>query len=188
MTRRDGILLLVGLLMCGAGRIVNAQAPPPAGDRLPTTTWTLRNWTRVEAWRFYEPQPGGGDNEYAYPVNRLQAAVRHDANRYGLTAALQYVQFANLPSGASGPGPLGLGAVYFAHAGRSDSRQVYLRYLHLQLKELLPGVTLQVGRMPYASGGEDASGIPKIEMVKLQRVGARLVGEFDWSIYQRGYD
>ena len=165
-----------------------AQTPPPPASPTTTTGWFVRNWTRMEAWRFFEPPPGGGDHEYAYPVNRLQAGVRHETPRFALTAALQYVQFANLPEHAIGPGPLGLGAVYFGHAGRSDSRQVYLRYLHLQLKELLPGVTLQVGRMPYSSGNENASGDSKIEAVKLQRVGARLVGEFDWSIYQRGYD
>ena len=42
--------------------------------------------------------------------------------------------------------------------------------------------------MPYSSGGEDASGNAKIEAVKQQRVAARLVGEFEWSIYQRAYD
>jgi len=187
MDRRAGIFFLVVVLIGGAVVAARAQAPladPPA----PTTTWLLRNWTRVEWWRFFEPPPGGGDHEYAYPVNRLQAGIRRDAARYGLTAAFQYVQFANLPPNAVGQGPLGLGAVYFGHAGRSDSHQVYLRYLHLQLKELLPGVTLQAGRMPYSSGGEDASGNAKIEAVKQQRVAARLVGEFEWSIYQRAYD
>jgi hypothetical protein len=85
-------------------------------------------------------------------------------------------------------GPLGAGAVYFAHAGRSDSRQVYLRYLNLSLKDLAPGLTVQAGRMAYASGAETASGDAKIEVVKRQRVDARLVGEFDWSLYQRAYD
>jgi hypothetical protein len=42
--------------------------------------------------------------------------------------------------------------------------------------------------MPYSSGGEAASGNPKIEAVKVQRVAARLIGEFEWSIYQRAYD
>lgn len=180
------VLLVLVLLPVGAADAL-AQAPAPTPVPL-ATTWTLRNWTRVEWWRFFEPAPGGGDHEYAYPVNRLQAGVRHDARRFGLNAAVQYVQFANLPANAVGPGPLGLGAVYFGHAGQSNSHQVYLRYLNLQLRDLFPGVTLQVGRMPYASGTEDASGHPKIEAIKLQRVGARLVGEFDWSIYQRGYD
>src|SRR2546423_5843235 len=42
--------------------------------------------------------------------------------------------------------------------------------------------------MPYASGGEAASGNAKIEAVKLQHVAARVIGEFGWSIYQRAYD
>ncbi len=189
MDRRAAIAAAMLLLSVLSGPAAVAQTPQGTpGPAAPATTWLLRNWTRVEWWRFFEPPPGGGDHEYAYPVNRLQAGVRRDAARYALTAALQYVQFGHLPAGAVGPGPLGLGAVYFAHAGRSDSRQVYLRYLHLQLKELLPGVTLHAGRMPYSSGGEDASGHPKIEAVKQQRVAARLVGEFEWSIYQRAYD
>jgi hypothetical protein len=142
----------------------------------------------MEAWRFFEPPPGGGDNDYAYLANRLQVGMRRTAPRYEIAAALQYVQFGGLPSAAVGPGPLGLGAVYFAHAGRSDSRQVYLRYLNAQLKNLLPGTSLRLGRMPYSSGAEGISGDPKIEAVKRQRVDARLVGEFDWSIYQRGFD
>jgi len=184
-----GILIAVALLLApGSASVAEAQTRAPDDPQPPATAWFLRNWSRLESWSFFEPPPGGGDHAYVYPVNRLQAGVRRDARRYALTAALQYVQFGGLPRDAVGPGPLGLGAVYFAHAGRSDSHQVYLRYLHLQVKEVLPGVTLQVGRMPYASGSEDASGHPKIEAVKLQRVGARLVGEFDWSIYQRGYD
>ena len=186
MNRCAGIAVLLLPLIGVVPSPADAQAPTPPAS--PNTTWTLRNWTRVEGWRFFEPSPDGGDPDYVYPVNRLQAGVRRDADRYALTAALQYVQFANLPTDATGPGPLGLGAVYFGHAGRSDSRQVYLRYLNLQLKELLRGVTIQIGRMPYSSGNEDLSPNAKIETVKAQRLGARLVGEFDWSIYQRGYD
>jgi alginate export protein len=149
---------------------------------------SVRNWTRVEMWRFFEPPPGGGDHEYAYPVNRFQATVRRDSVRYDVTAALQYVQFASLPRDAVGPGPLGLGAVYFSHAGRTDSHQAYVRYLNAQIKNVLPGLNIQVGRMPYSSGAEGQSGDPKLEAVKRQRVDARIVGEFDWSLYQRGFD
>jgi hypothetical protein len=49
-------------------------------------------------------------------------------------------------------------------------------------------VDLQVGRMPYTSGAEAPSGHAKIEAVKRQRLDARIVGEFEWSIYQRGFD
>lgn len=139
-------------------------------------------------WRFFEPRPGGGNNDYAFVANRLFAGVQQTARVYDLSAALQYVHFADLPADATGPGPLGTGAVYFAHAGRSDSHQVYLRYANVRLKRLLPRTTIQIGRMPYSSGGEAGSGNPKIEAVVLQRVAARLVGEFEWSIYQRAYD
>jgi hypothetical protein len=163
-----------------------AQTPDQAETA--TTTLSVRDWTRLEMWRFFEPPASGGDSEYLYGANRLQLGVRRTTSRYELAAALQYVHFGNLPSRAVGPGPLGLGAVYFSHAGRSDSHQVYLRYLNLRLKNLLPGLVVDVGRMPYSSGGEAASGNPKIELVKRQRIEARLVGEFDWSVYQRGFD
>lgn len=163
-----------------------AGAAPPAEPA--ATVWSIRNWTRAEGWRFFEPHAGGGDNDYVYGANRLHAGVRRTAPRYDVTAALQYVQFGGLPRAAVGPGPLGAGAVYFAHAGRSDSHQVYLRYLNFSLKDLAPGLTIQAGRMAYASGSEIASGDTKIEAVKRQRVDARLVGEFEWSLYQRAYD
>jgi hypothetical protein len=182
--------LVLGLLLSWtAASAAGAQAVQSTDERAPATTfWTLRNWTRAEWWRFFEPPPDGGNNEYAYAANRLQLGVTRQTRRYALTGSLQYVQFGNLPSDAVGPGPLGLGAVYFAHSGRADGRQVYLRYLNLELKNLLPGVRLQIGRMPYSSGAESASGNPTIETVKQQRVAARLVGEFEWSLYQRAYD
>jgi hypothetical protein len=168
-----------------SARFAAAQAAPTSA---PTTTWTLRDWTRVEMWRFFKPPAGGGNNEYAFTANRLFGGVQRTSRAYDFNLALQYVQFGGLPSNANGPGPLGTGAVYYAHAGRSDSRQVYLRYANVRLKRLVPRTIIQVGRMPYASGGEAASGNPKIEAVRTQHVAARLIGEFGWSIYQRAYD
>jgi Alginate export len=175
-------LLVTPAAACGG------QTPTVGQDGKPATTVTLRDWTRVEMWNFFEPPSGGGTNDYDYIANRLYVAVRRSTRRYDANAALQYVQFGGLPANAVGPGPLGLGAVYFAHAGRSDSREVYLRYLNLQLKNVVPGVSIHAGRMPYASGSESTTGNPKIEVVKRQRLDARLVGEFDWSIYQRAFD
>jgi len=157
--------------------------PPPAENRI-----SLRNWTRAEAWSFFEPLPGGGDPTYVDVANRLQIGFQRTARRYDLTAALQYVQFGGLPTDASGPGPLGTGALYFSHSGSRSSRQVYLRYLHARWKDAAPGLTLQVGRMAYTSGAETPSGNVTIEAVKRQRVDARIVGEFEWSLYQRSYD
>ena len=166
-----------------------AQTPSPQRPPDPSiTVWFVRNWTRAELWRFFEPPAGGGNNDYAYGADRLQLGVRRTTPRVALTAALQYVQFGGLPADAVGPGPLGLGAVYFGHAGRSDSREVYLRYLNLQVKNLPLGFRVQAGRMAHLSGEELPSTEPKIGAVKRQRVDARLVWEFEWSVYQRGYN
>lgn len=139
-------------------------------------------------WRFFEPPASGGNADYAFVANRLFGSIQRTAPAYDLLAALQYVQFGRLPDDAVGPGPLGTGAVYYAHSGRSDSHQAYLRYANVRLKRLLRSTSIQIGRMSYSSGGEAVSGNPKIEAVKLQRVAARLIGEFEWSIYQRAYD
>ncbi len=181
-----GALVIVAvLLMSGAA---SGDQGVPASPASASTVWTLRDWTRTELWRFFEPPRGGGNNRYIFGANRLLASVQRNAVKYDVTAALQYVHFAGLPDNAVGPGPLGVGAVYYAHAGRSDSRHVYLRYANVRLKRVVPAVVVQVGRMPYSSGAEAVSGNAKIEAVKQQRVAARLVGEFEWSLYQRAYD
>jgi alginate export protein len=177
--------IIATVLMLLSARTTAAQG---AGTSSASTAWTLRDWSRIEMWRFFEPPQGGGNDDYAFAANRLFGSVQRTSPRFDVTAALQYVQFGGLPSNAVGPGPLGTGAVYYAHAGRADSHQVYLRYANIRLKRLLPATSLQIGRMPYASGGEAASGNPKIEAVRMQHVAARLIGEFGWSIYQRAYD
>ncbi|MBI2833094.1 MAG: alginate export family protein [Acidobacteria bacterium] len=180
------LLLFFVLVMC---RAAAAQSTAPARPApAPSTKPFLRNWTRVEAWRFFEPHPGGGDPTYADIANRLQIGVERITQRYELTGAVQYVQFAGLPSTATGPGPLGTGALYFAHSGSRGSHNVYVRYLYARLKDLAPGFSLQVGRFGYASGSESPSAISKIEAVKRQRVDSRLIGEFEWSLYQRSFD
>jgi hypothetical protein len=161
-----------------------SAGPPPKYTFAPF----VRNWTRVETWSFFEPRPGGGDPDYTTFANRLLAGIRHTGPRYEAIAALQYVQFAGLPDDAIGPGPLGTGATYFDHNRRSDSRGVYLRLLNVQVKRILPGLDVRGGRMAYASGAEIASGDPGIEAVKRMRLDSRLVGEFEWSMYQRTFD
>jgi hypothetical protein len=163
-----------------------------AGQELPAPSpavrWQVRNTTRLETWRFFEPSVGGGEPDYAFLANRLLLGLDYRRPRIELGAAAQYVQFGGLPATAAGPGPLGTGALYFDHAGRTDSRQLYLRTLQLRLRNLSPGVDVQVGRFGYTSGAESPSGDSKIEAVKRMRLDSRLIGEFEWSLYQRTFD
>jgi hypothetical protein len=167
-----------------------AQSPSPATSAATTSAFApiLRNVTRVESWSFFEPPPGGGDPDYTFVANRLLAGFSHARSRHEFNAALQYVQFGGLPDNASGPGALGTGANYFAHNRRSDSRRVYLKSLNVLFRRALPGLNVRLGRMGYASGGEAPSGNPAIEALKRMRLDSRLVGEFEWSIYQRAFD
>ena len=185
-------ILLVAL--CGAAASGQPTAPPPAPVAAPAArpagfTLTLRDWTRAESWQYFEPNPGGGDPDYAFVANRLQLELSRAWKRVDLQVTAQHVGFVGLPSTASGPGPLGLGALYYDQGGRSTHpQQLWLRYANVRVKQVLPGLDLRVGRMSYTSGAESASGDPKIEAVKRSRLDARIVGEFEWSIWQRGYD
>lgn len=167
-----------------------AQAPaaaPTVSPRL-TVVWNVRNTTRVESWRFFEPRPGGGDPNSAFVGNRLLVAFQARRRRLEFGAAVQYVQFGWLPTTATGPGPLGTGALYFDLAKRRSSRQVYLKGLHVAATHAASGLRVQAGRFGFASGAESPSGDAAIESVKRQRVDARLIGEFEWSLYQRAFD
>jgi len=175
--------VLAALVVAAAADLAYAQTTPP-----PAVQPFVRNWTRLEIWRYFEPPPGGGDAKTAHVGNRLQAGVRLRRGVVDATVALQYVQFAGLPDDAFGPGALGTGALYFDHSGDRESRQLFLKAANLALRRLPGGFEVQIGRMPYASGGERASGVPRIETVKRQRLDARLVGEFEWSLFQRAFD
>lgn len=149
--------------------------------------WSVTNTTRAESWSFFDPPSTGGNPDYTFLANRLRIGVDRTWRRVDVSASVQYVQFGGLPSHAVGPGALGTGALYFDHSGRTDSRGVYARTLFARVR-LPGGVVVQGGRLPYQSGAESPSGQPKIEAVKRARLDSRLIGEFEWSLYQRTFD
>jgi hypothetical protein len=171
-----------------AGTSLQAQAPATSAPAPDDTRWVLRDWTRVESWHYFAPNPGGGDPDYTDVANRLQIGVEHRAPRYDVSGALQYVQFGALPSGATGPGALGTGALYFDQSASTSSHKVYLRFLNVRLKSVASGLDLQFGRFGYTSGAESPSGDARIEPIKRLRLDSRLIGEFEWALYQRAFD
>ncbi len=167
---------------------VHAQAPAassaPGGFEL-----SVRDTTRLESWRFFEPEPGGGQPDSTYLANRLQVELKRAWSRIDVQLTAQHVGFLGLPTSASGPGPLGLGALYYDQGGRrTHPQQLWLRYANARFRQVLPGLDVTVGRMAYASGAEAPSGNARIEALKRQRLDSRILGEFEWSIYQRGFD
>lgn len=164
-------LWAVSALHAGAQTTTAVPVPP-----VPPPTWRLSatNMTRLEAWRFFEPRPGGGDPDYIFLADRLRVDVRGHWRKADLMLAAQGVGMAGLPETASGPGALGAGPLYFDQGGRrSNTSQLYLRLANVRFPNLLPGVDLAIGRMGYASGAEGPTGIPKLETVKRQRLDTR---------------
>lgn len=182
--------LIVFLIVIGAAGRAAAQTPAASSAVASGPSWALlaQDTFRVETWRFFDPLPGGGDPDYTFAANRLLLQVRHAGPRFDVRLAAQHVALMGLPRTASGPGAFGTGALYFDQGGRRRRpQQLYLKYASVRVKNAVPGLSLEVGRQTYASGGEAASE-PAIEAVKRQRLDARLVGEFEWSIYQRSFD
>jgi hypothetical protein len=189
---RPAFTLLTALLSTGIAMpavVIAGQAPATAAtrDSAPNWRWSVNNLTRVESWHFFEPRPGGGDPESIFVGNRLRVATTRSWRRVDFTAAVQYVQFGGLPTNAVGPGALGTGALYFEHSQSTTSHQLYPRTLALRFK-LGGEITVDAGRFGYTSGAESPSGDPKIEAVKRSRLDSRLIGDFEWSMYQRAFD
>lgn len=180
--------LLVGLLAQPAVAAAQDQTTPAQSAATPTFTPILRNLTRVELWNFFEPPPGGGDPDYAFVGNRLLVGFRQAGPWHELTGAMQYVQLGGLPERSIGPGALGTGANYFDHARETSPGSIYVKTLNVLLRDSGRGLSLRAGRMGYASGGEAASGDPALEALKRMRLDSRLIGEFEWSLYQRAFD
>lgn len=161
-----------------------AAAPKPQ----PPVVFFVRNLTRADRMSYFTPATGGGNPDYGFIANRLTFGVQRQRPKLDFMLAAQYVQFGGLPSNASGPGQLGLGSTYYDTNLSTNPGQLYLRYANVKFKNVSPGLNIQVGRMPYASGSETASGDPKIEATKRLRLDSRMIGEFEWAMFQRGYD
>jgi hypothetical protein len=182
--------LIAAAAVSGLAVHVHAQTvPSTAPVSAPPPSWrvAVSNTTRAEAWHFFTPPPTGGDPMYAFVANRLRINATRSWSRIELAAGMHYVQFGGLPRDAVGPGMLGTGALYFEHSGDTSSRGVSLRTLNLRAR-LPHGIVLQGGRFGYTSGAESPSGRPKVESVKRARLDSRLIGEFEWSLYQRSFD
>jgi hypothetical protein len=136
----------------------------------------LTNVSRFESWSFFEPPPAGGDPTYTLLGNRATLGVRVKGVRFDLDGAFEYGQLANLPARANGPGALGPGALYFEAARTPAAYQLYFRTLSLRVKNVIAGLSIEVGRMHYTSG-DGQSGVE-----------ARLIGGFEWSMFQRAFD
>src|SRR5688572_1754476 len=179
----SAVVIVAHLLLVPAAEAQPAASPPSG------SSWraTITNLTRLESWRYFEPPPGGGTPDSDFVANRLRASLFRSWPRVDVAGALQYVQFGALPERAVGPGFLGTGALYYFHGGSTSTNAVFVPALNVRVR-LPGGVAILGGRFGYTSGAESPSGHARIETIKRSRIDSRLVGDFEWSLFQRAFD
>ena len=185
---------------------VLAFSPAAAQDPARVTA-TLSNITRGESWSYFQPKIDPlaltrdpiGDPDYTFFGDRAGLGVRVEGSRFDLSGAFNYVRLENLPTKAIGPGGLGTGAFYFAATGVSYSYQLYLGELTLKTR-FKNGSSVTAGRMPFSSGGEGRARLRQgyggqageagsgLSRLVEERLESRLIGNFEWSYYQRRFD
>lgn len=149
------------------------------------------DWFRWSEWRYFDPAAPGGDPDYGLFSNRLRFGLLLEQKTWSAEASLQYVKQFSLPDDAAGTpgGVLGPGAAYFVHNGSKSPDSLYIKYLNVTLHNLAQtGLDVTIGRFNYGSGTETLTGNGKIDWLKKTRLDARLIGGFEWSIYQRSFD
>ena len=153
----------------------------------PKVTGAIANVTRVESWSFFEPRIDSlalsaepiGDPDYTFIGDRAELGVRVEGNRFDVAGVFNYVRLENLPTNAIGPGGFGSGAFYFAATGVRYSYQLYLGELAIRAKSADRTRSLTLGRLR----------IPESRHALVRdRLDGRLLGNFEWSLYQRRFD
>ena len=165
-----------------------ATAVPPSGAA-GDTSFLVENMTRAEVWHYFEPPPEAATHpDYTFFGNLTTLGATYRGTRWSAHGALQYVRVENLPAGAIGPGLLGNGASYFFQANGTFSYQFYLRSLSLRWRHQGRGVWLEAGRLSRAASTETPTGNATIERLVRDEVNGRLLGDMEWSFYQRAWD
>ena len=114
--------------------------------------------------------------------------MRVTSRRLDVEGAFQYAQIIGLPPTPSVRARSAPAALYFFSAENTEAFQLYFKTMMLRVKDVLPGLSFAAGRMSYSSGEESASGIAAIDALTRLRLGSRMIGDFDWSIFERSFD
>ena len=154
-----------------------------------------RNRTRYEAWDYFRSTT---DNHYDLFANQLRLGTKWIHELFNVNATWQYTQLFNVPTHTSAGA--GSGALYYSNSLRRDPHGMFMKYLNIEIKNPLrlgpmrmlkipPAYNLvTLGRFNYSSGNEMKSDDKKIDWLKSQRIGDRLIGSFEWSHYGRSFD
>jgi hypothetical protein len=202
MASARGVRAVVAQVVCGvaaslAAATAQAQdvappdavaAPAPAAPRPPgaagDTTFLVENMTRAEVWRYFQPPPNAGTRpEYVFFGNRSTLGASYRGTRWSAQGTLQYVRLENLPAGSIGPGLLGTVA-------RIPCERHSVIVLPPRAEPRLARCGERCGSRPGGCARRPQRRQP--EMPRSTAVAAelngRLLGDMEWSFYQRAWD
>lgn len=146
---------------------------------------------RGEFWDWFAPK-SAHDNAYSFFGSVARGAVQWKDDGFDVFVEAQNSSLAGLPDDAVAPapqGPLGLGAVYFAHNRRRNDTNLFLKQAYLVLKKVgVEGLTLKGGRFDFSEGNEVLTKDPTLDWLKNVRLSQRLIGSFAFSHVGRSFD
>lgn len=149
--------------------------------------------TRYENWNWFESVTNGNDNnDYDYFFTRSRLGLGYESKWVEVFVQAQDTHIWDLPEDAiaSAPaGPLGIGAVYYAHQRNNYYHGTFIKQGYIRIKNILnSGITLKGGRFEYVDALEVTYKNPKVMWLKKIRLAERLIGPFGWSAFTRSFD
>jgi len=148
---------------------------------------------RYEYRDWFDPEPGF-DNQYGFFFKRTRLGLRFNSEKINAFVQGQYIHLFNLPEHSIAPppyGPLGLGAVYYAHnknQGEAPYR-IFLKSAYINFNDPFNiGISGKFGRFDYIDGLEVITDNKKFNFLKKIRIGHRLISSMDWTAIGRSFD
>lgn len=185
------------LLFVLINALTTIVAPPPAQSEVvlsqisPNLSISGSLRLRGEFWGWFESK-GSQNSNYSFFGSVARVAVQWKDDAFDVLFEAQNSSLGNLPDDSVAPapqGPLGLGAVYFAHNRRRNDMNIFLKQAYLVLKKVgVDGLTLKGGRFDFSEGNEVLTKDPTLDWLKNVRISQRLIGPFAFSHVGRAYD
>lgn len=156
--------------------------------------WVSGNMvTRYENWDWFKPsRHPNSNNDYDYYFIRSRLGLGVKFKMVEAFLQMQDTHVWDLPNDSISPapeGPLGIGAVYYAHRRNVNSHSTFVKQAYLRLDDvLLDGLSLKGGRFEYSDGMEVTYEDPKVMWLKKVRLSERMIGPFGWSAFTRSFD
>ncbi len=148
---------------------------------------------RYEGWNWFDPaDKNNTNNNYGYYFTRSRLGIGCETDRLDVFVQAQHTRMWNLPynSIAQAPeGTLGIGAIYYAHRGKENYYNIFIKQGFIRFKNFLQtGISLKAGRFEYIDAMEVEYNNPKVMWLKKIRLAERLIGPFGWSAFTRSFD